>query len=110
MNDRCWLLAVVGRELHEALADCNKSLRLRPDSATTLDSRGLVYVKLGLFDKAIADYSAVLTVDPKQAPSYYGRGYAKDKNGDSEGAAADSAAAKSIQPDIAEEYAKNRLK
>lgn len=40
LNGRCWMRAIVGRELREALEDCNESLRLRADDAATLDSRG----------------------------------------------------------------------
>src|ERR1700721_3144166 len=30
-NDRCWSRTIVGRELDQALKDCNESLRLRPN-------------------------------------------------------------------------------
>ncbi|MEX1083986.1 MAG: tetratricopeptide repeat protein, partial [Xanthobacteraceae bacterium] len=52
-NNRCWARAILGRELREALADCDASLRLRPNDAATLDSRGFVHIKLGQFDPAI---------------------------------------------------------
>ena len=52
-------------QLDQALADSNESLRLKGDPYT-LDSRGLVYLKLGRFDPAIADYTAVL----KQVPDF----------------------------------------
>jgi hypothetical protein len=41
-NGRCWTRTIVG-ELLAALADCNEALRLKPDVAATLDSRGLIY-------------------------------------------------------------------
>src|SRR5262249_28922617 len=45
-NNLCWTRAILG-ELEAALADCNESLRLRPNDAGTLDSRGLIYLKMG---------------------------------------------------------------
>jgi len=84
--------AIVG-ELQVALADCNEALRLKPDVAATLDSRGLTYLKMGQWDSAIDDYSSALRFDPKLASSLYGRGLAKLKKGDVTGGNADIAAA-----------------
>ena len=97
-NDRCWARAVANVELDRALADCNESLRLRPRSAGTLDSRGFVYLRLGQAENAIKDYDAALGIDPKQAPSMYGRGVAKLRLGDIEGAKADLFGAESLSP------------
>jgi tetratricopeptide (TPR) repeat protein len=96
-------------QLDQALADCNESLRLSRDPYT-LDSRGLVYLKLGQFDPAIADYTAVLKEVPNFADSLYGRGLAKRKKGDATGGQADVAAAKALRPDVAEEFAKYGVK
>lgn len=106
LNGRCWMRAVMGRELQLALADCNESLRLRADDAATLDSRGFTCLKLGQFDHAIADYDAALELDPNQAASHYGRGVARLKKGDRDAGNADIAAAKAIQADVAVEFAK----
>jgi formylglycine-generating enzyme required for sulfatase activity/Flp pilus assembly protein TadD len=104
-NLRCWYGAITGRDLRGALADCNESLRLRPDNADAFNSRGLVEYKLGAFQQAIADDSAALAQDAKDAESLYVRGMAKLKIGDAPGGDADIAAAKAIQPDIAKTYA-----
>jgi tetratricopeptide (TPR) repeat protein len=106
LNGRCWVRAIIGRELQLALADCNESLRLRADDAATLDSRGFTCLKLGQFGHAIADYDAALQLDANQAASYYGRGVAWLKKGDSNAGNADVAAAKAIQADIVVEFAK----
>jgi tetratricopeptide (TPR) repeat protein len=103
-NLRCWVRALAGSGLQEALADCNESLRLRPNDVDTLNSRGLVQLKLGNYDRAIADYGAAIAKREKDANSLYGRGVAKLKNGDTDGGNADIAAAKVIKPDIAEVY------
>ena len=109
-NDRCYARAIAGRELPQALADCNEALRLIPNDIHTLDSRGFVYLRLGEFDKAIADYNVVLKFNPQQAGSLYGRGLAKQKRGDDAGGAADIVAAKAIRVDIVEEFSRYGMK
>lgn len=103
-NSRCWKHAIDG-ELDKALSDCNESLRLKPGVASTLNSRGLVQLKLGAFDYAIADYSAAIAGNARDAGSLYGRGIAKIRSGDAAGGEADISAAKAIQADIATVYA-----
>lgn len=103
-NGRCWVGVIVGRELQQALGDCNESLRLRPKNADTLDSRGFAYYMLGRMDEAIADFDAALAINPKLASSLYGRGLAKQKK-NTPGGEADIAAAMAIKPDIAKQLA-----
>jgi tetratricopeptide (TPR) repeat protein len=109
-NSRCWARAIVGKELQEAVADCNESLRLRPGDAETFDSRGFAYLKLGDFEKSIADYDAALKIDPKKAYSLYGRGFAKQKKGDQADGDADMSAAKAIRADIADIFTRYGVK
>ncbi|WP_072818121.1 tetratricopeptide repeat protein [Bradyrhizobium erythrophlei] len=99
-NERCWLRAITGHDLQEALLDCDESLRLNPDGHA-LNSRGLVQLKLGAFDRAITDYDAAIIFNGNDADSLYGRGVAKLKLGDT---AADIAAAKAVKADIADVY------
>lgn len=105
-NNRCWTRAIVGRELQEALADCNEALRLDPYPSHQLATRGLVYLRLERFDNAVADYDAALKINSQMANALYGRGFAKLKKGDNPAGNDDIAAAKVIQPDIAEEFAR----
>src|SRR5262249_40314141 len=81
LNSRCWARALTGQALELALADCNAALRMRPNTAAFLDSRGLVYLRQKNFDKAIADYDAALHLQPKSAWSLYGRGLARQHKG-----------------------------
>jgi tetratricopeptide (TPR) repeat protein len=74
---------------------------MRPTYSEALDSRALVYLKMGKLDEAIADYSSVLAVRKKNAGSLYGRGIANAKKGDEKASRADIEAAKEIDPDIA---------
>jgi tetratricopeptide (TPR) repeat protein/predicted aspartyl protease len=100
LNGRCWGRALLGRDLDDALADCNRALAISPGSASYLDSRGMVQLRLGAYDKAIADYDAVIRVRPKSAWSLYGRGLAKLGKGLKAEGQADLAAATAIQPGL----------
>jgi tetratricopeptide (TPR) repeat protein len=102
-NEMCWSRAVVG-ELQPALADCNEALREEPNAAAILDSRGLVYLKMGQWDAALADYDAALRLNPKLATSLYGRGTAKLKKGDAKGGNADHRAAAAIKRSVAQDF------
>lgn len=93
---RCWARVTVDK-LDDALKDCQESLRLRPDSAPTMSTLGLVYFRLGRFDDAIKTYSAALQIEPKSAPSLYGKGMAELKKGDAAAGEADIAASKAIR-------------
>lgn len=102
LNGRCWTRALWGRQLDQALADCNLALKRGSRLANVLDSRGMVHLRRGEFALAIADYDAALKLQPKLAPSLYARGLAKQKAGDKAGAAADLQAASALEPKIAE--------
>ena len=101
LNSRCWARALTGQALDLALADCNAALRMRPNTAAFLDSRGLVYLRQKNYDRAIADYDAALRLQPKSAWSLYGRGLAKQHKAMTAEAQADIASATALQPEIA---------
>jgi tetratricopeptide (TPR) repeat protein len=81
LNGRCWTRALSGRDLPLALKDCDAALR-RDKAASYFDSRGLVELRMGQYDKAIADYSAALRLAPRTAWSLYGRGLARRHKND----------------------------
>jgi tetratricopeptide (TPR) repeat protein len=104
-NDRCWVRALGNVELDKALADCDTALKLSPNNAAILDSRGLVKLRQGNLAGAIADYDAALKIRPEQAGSLFGRGVAKRKRGAKTAGDLDLAAARKIQPDIDKQFA-----
>jgi tetratricopeptide (TPR) repeat protein/predicted aspartyl protease len=106
---RCWARALIGRELEPALEDCNAAAKADRGNASVLDSRGLVYLRLGKYDKAIGDYDAALALDQKIPWSLYGRGLARQHLGQTAAAEADIAAAKALYPKIAEEAASHGI-
>jgi tetratricopeptide (TPR) repeat protein len=102
LNGRCWARALSGRELDLALKNCNAALRLRPKSGAILDSRGLVYLRMGKPDKAIDDYGVSLQQSPNDAWSRYGRGIARLHKGLTSEGQADIEAANSAEPSLVE--------
>ena len=109
LNSRCWSRALSGQELEQALSDCNAALKMRPNTAAFLDSRGLVHLRRNDYDKAIADYDAALHLQPKIAWSLYGRGLARLHKGLTAEGQADIAAASALQPKIAERAASHGI-
>jgi tetratricopeptide (TPR) repeat protein len=105
LNSRCWMRAMWGQELPVALADCDASLGIAPSAPATLDSRGLVNLRLGHLDEALADYNAALDKRPKIASSLFGRGLVKLRKGADADGQADLAAARAIDPKVDAEYA-----
>jgi tetratricopeptide (TPR) repeat protein/predicted aspartyl protease len=108
-NGRCWVRAISDRDLDKALDDCNFAVHSNSKAAAFRDSRGLVYLRQGKYEKAIADYDAALAVSPKIAWSLYGRGLAKQRLGQSAAGDADIVAAKALFPKIAEEAASHGI-
>jgi tetratricopeptide (TPR) repeat protein len=104
-NSRCWIRAVLGRDLDAALDDCNHSLWLQPENLSTLDSKGLVEYRQKKWDAAIADYSTVLAYNPYYASSLYMRGISKIRKGDADGGNQDIQKAEAIYPPISQTYA-----
>jgi hypothetical protein len=104
LNNRCYWRGVAKKELDAALSDCDKSLKLKPQDAATLDSRAFVLYQQGKYQEALDVYDTVLKIDPRHAASLLVRGYAKGKLGDTAGKNADIAAAVVSDPDIPTEY------
>jgi tetratricopeptide (TPR) repeat protein len=104
-RERCWARAASGRDLDDALADCNQALTLKPGDAAARDARCFVEYRTAAYAAAMADCTAALAANPKLASSLYVRGLAKLKTNDPSGGNADIAAAESLAPTIADTYA-----
>lgn len=110
LNGRCWLRAKANSELEAALADCTRSIELAESAASSLDSRGLVYFRLGRWEEAIADFNAALELRPGQSGTLFLRSLTLTKLGRKELAAQDLAGAKLQWPGVLDEYARFGLK
>jgi tetratricopeptide (TPR) repeat protein/predicted aspartyl protease len=108
LNGRCWNMALQGEDLAKALTDCGAALKLSASSsaltAAILNSRGLVRLRLGDYDKSIVDYDESLKLNPKNPWALYGRGIAKTRKNNAADAAADTAAAAALGPGIEYEF------
>jgi tetratricopeptide (TPR) repeat protein len=112
LNRRCFARALQGEDLSLALADCNAALKLAakssPLSASILESRGLVRLRLGDHDKAIADFDGSLKIG-KNAWSLYGRGVAEIRKKRVTEGEADIAAARALWTAVDEEFKRHGL-
>lgn len=108
-NSRCWVRALMGAELDKALADCDESLRLRPGSRATLDSRGLVQLRRADFAAAEADYDKALAAKADDPHALYGRGLARLRLGKTANGQADITAALAKDAKAAQDYASSGL-
>ncbi len=108
LNGRCRVSALGGIELQRALKDCNEALRhagkSSPFYADAAYSRGLVWLRLGNYEKSIADFDASLKITPHSAWSLYGRGIDKMRAKKTSEGEADIAQAKAISADIADSF------
>src|SRR5205823_11755661 len=98
LRERCWARTAAGRDLDDALADCNQALKLGDMAA--LDARCLIGYRMGQYAAAIADCTAALRFNGKLASSLYLRALAKTKSGDAAGGNVDMSAASSLDPNI----------
>jgi tetratricopeptide (TPR) repeat protein len=108
LNGRCWARALLGVDLGRALKDCDAALKRAAKGSSLYkagsDSRGLVLLRMGQYDKSIADYDAALKIDPKNAWSLYGRGIDKLRKREVAEGEADIAQATAIWPHVADEF------
>ncbi|MGH8319359.1 MAG: aspartyl protease family protein [Steroidobacteraceae bacterium] len=121
LNSRCWLRAVANRDLRQALDDCDRALTLGPSASATvesristsvapenpaiLDSRGLVYLRLGNLKDAIGDYDSALHTNPNMPTSLYGRALAELRSGEKAQGQKDLTAAEKLDHGVARRFA-----
>lgn len=91
-------------EYQRALADLNRAIGIKPDSAEALDRRGVLYRKLGQADEAIADHTRAISLAPQMARAYRNRGLARFFKGETDAAIEDYSAAIRIDPKYANTY------
>jgi tetratricopeptide (TPR) repeat protein len=68
-----------------AIAEYNEAIRLNPNYAQALGSRGLAYANKGDVGRAMADYNAAIRVDPNGANNLCNRGKLKLQISDASG-------------------------
>jgi len=103
-NARCWTRGSFDRELPKALVDCDTALRLAPGEPDILDSRGLVYLRMGKFNLAERDFSAALKRQPELATALYGRGIVRLRRGYLSAAQIDILGARELDPIVDDNF------
>lgn len=110
LNGKCWTKGTRNIMLDTALKDCTQSIELSSDTAAALDSRAMVWYRLGKYDQALADLDAVLATFPGRGASRFMRSIVlKQLHRDAE-AASDLAAARRVYPNIDRQYARYGIK
>ncbi|MQI18255.1 tetratricopeptide repeat protein, partial [Escherichia coli] len=67
----CWTKGTRSVMLDTAVKDCTRAIELSEDTSGPLDSRAMVWFRLGRFEDALADLDAVLAAEPGQAASRF---------------------------------------
>lgn len=113
LNGRCRARALTGTELPLALKDCTAAQgRAQKGSrllAKVQDSRGLVLLRMGEYDRSVADYGASLKINPQDAWSWYGRGIDEARQHKIAESDADIAKAESLWAPIADEFQRHGI-
>ncbi|HPC94145.1 MAG TPA: tetratricopeptide repeat protein [Sedimentisphaerales bacterium] len=67
LNNLAWLLCEEQRQYQKALELANRGLQLRPEYIDLLETRGVIYHRLGRLDEAVQDLSRSLELYPVNA-------------------------------------------
>lgn len=110
LNNRCWIKGTLNTQLDSALADCTRAIQLSDNTAAALDSRAMVYFRMGKLAQALADLDAALEQRPSAASSLFLRGIVKAKLGKAKDGEADLAGARLLSPKVDAEYARWGIK
>lgn len=110
LNMRCWIKGTRMVQTESALKDCTGALELSDSTAGILDSRALVWLRMGKLEEALADLDAALLQAPSLAESRYLRSIVYRKLGREADAATDLAVARQLSPSLERQYARYGLK
>lgn len=94
LNNLCWLKGTRSVALESALKDCTRAIELTDSPAAVLDSRALVFYRLGRLEEARADLDAALKLHPDVPATLFMRGIVRLRENDREGAQGDLALAR----------------
>jgi tetratricopeptide (TPR) repeat protein len=106
LNHRCWLKATKNIQIESALKDCTSAIELSDSTAQILDSRALVWVRMGRNEDALRDLDAALLQSPALAPARFLRAIVNKRLGRTDQAAIDLAVARRMFPSIEPQYAR----
>ena len=85
LNASCWFRGTWNVDVEAALPICSRAVESSPNPAAVLDSRALVFLRLGRLEEALADAEAALAINPEQVETELLRGLILREMGDSHG-------------------------
>jgi len=91
-------------DLKKAAEAYTKAINIKPEDITSYFNRGIIYSKMGFYDKAIDDYNKVIELNPDYAEAYNNRGWAYIQKGLFNRAIQDCDKALVLDPDMATAY------
>lgn len=104
LNGRCWVKGTRSVMLDTALKDCTSAIELSDDTLAALDSRAMVWYRMGRYPEALADLDTVLAASPDKASSRYLKAAVLKATKQDGVAAGELAIARRISPTIDREY------
>ena len=110
LNGICWIKATRNVELDSALKNCTSAIELSTNSAGALDSRAMVWFRMGRYDDALRDIDAALLQVPGLGPTRFLRALVLQKLGRNEEAQRELAFARRLTPSTERKYARFGLK
>ena len=110
MNGLCWVKGTRAVMLDSALKNCTGGMEVSSDTTELLDSRALVWYRLGRYDEALRDLDAVLASAPAEADSRFMRGIVLTRLHRSKEAALDFSIARRLEPTVDKTYARYGIK
>jgi tetratricopeptide (TPR) repeat protein/transglutaminase-like putative cysteine protease len=110
MNARCWVKGTRSVMLDTALKDCTDAIELSSNTTASLDSRALIWYRLGRYEEALRDLDVILASAPGLAPSRYMRGVVLTRLHRDADAAKDFAVARRLTPSVDKTYARYGIK
>jgi tetratricopeptide (TPR) repeat protein len=110
LNLACWIKGMRGVDVDAAVRQCASAVELASNSTGPLDSRAVVWFRLGRFDDALHDLDAVLLEAPAQEESRYMRGIVLARLGRAQESSAEIAVARRINPGVDALYTRVGIK
>ncbi len=110
LNGKCWTKGTRAVMLDSALKDCTQAIELSSETSSELDSRALVWYRLGKYDQALADLDAVIATSPGVAESRFMRSIVLKQLHRDADAARELAVARRLSPNVDRTYARYGIK
>jgi tetratricopeptide (TPR) repeat protein len=106
LNARCWIKGTRSVMIEGAVKDCTSAIELSEQAYAPLDSRALVWLRMGRYPEALADLDAVLRAAPGKAESRFLRSIVRSHLAQPGPAAEDLTIARRLDPGIDRTYAR----